>query len=150
MSAADSREHNAAMLLMIQDICGSLSPARYAGDMVVPSEVKDSTGAVAEYPYAVVYPTGAALIDGSLDVDDLDSDIFPTTQVTCVGLGREQAEWLQSQIRDRILGTYVTVSGRTVGPVRLHVALAAARDDTLGDPILFYALDQYRVFSTPD
>ena len=150
MSAYLAREHNDAVFAAVQAICEALSPVRYAGDSDVPSQVKDSKGVVdpAKMPYAVVYPLGSSSFDGSMALDDLDSDAFPTSQVTFVGASREQADWLRDQVRPQILGTYLTISDRKVGPVRLHAETPSDKDTTV-TPYLFWCVDQYRAFSTP-
>jgi hypothetical protein len=147
MSAYLSREHNAAILAAVQAICTSLSPIRYVGDGDVPAEVK-TEGVVTTYPYAVIYPLGASTFDGSMASDDLDSDAFPTTQVTFVGVSREQSDWLRDQVRAGLVGTHVVVQDRKVGPVRLHAELPSSKDTTV-TPYVFWCVDHYRAFSTP-
>lgn len=145
MSAYLTRDHNTAVLAAVQTICASLNPVRYAGDGDVPDEVR-TNGVVTTCPYCVVYALGSSTFDGSMS--DLDSDAFPTSQVTFVGVSREQADWLRDRVRSAILGTYLTIQDRLVGPVRLHTELASSKDTTV-TPFVFWAADQYRAFSTP-
>jgi hypothetical protein len=98
-------------------------------------------------PYAVVYALGSTFA-GSMATDDLDSDAWPTTQVTFVGVGREQVQWLQNKVRVGLVGQRLTVANRALGIVRLHMELPAGRDTTV-TPYLWWAVDQYRCYSTP-
>ncbi len=143
-----SRDHDNAVLAAVRLICAGLPEPMFAGDGDVPAEVKGDKGNVAQYPYCVVYPLGSSTFDGPLSRDQLDADAWPTTQVTFNGATREQAAWLQDQVRPRIVGTFLQVAGRSVGPVRLHMELPASRDTTV-TPYVYWAVDQYRAFSSP-
>ena len=79
---------------------------------------------------------------------DLDADAWPTVQVTFVGDSREQVDSLRDDVRAAVLGTFLDVDGRRVGPVRLHDERPVERDDDVTPPLL-YAIDRYRTYSTP-
>jgi hypothetical protein len=118
------------------------------GDAQAPDGVGYDDMGRLEQPYAVVYPQGTGQVDGSLDATDLDSDAWPSTQVTYVGRTRDQADSLRTLVRGRVLGTFLTVSGRQVGPVRLELERPIQADHK-APPVLFYAIDLYRAFNTP-
>lgn len=134
MSGYLAQLHNDAMLAAVTAAAAGFA----VGDAVKP----DGTA----LPYAVVYPLGSPTFDGSLAVSDLDDDAWPTTQVTFVGVSRQQVDGLRDRVR-ALLGTYVVVEGRRVGPIRLHDERPIERDDDVTPPLL-YAVDRYRPFST--
>jgi hypothetical protein len=129
-----NRTHTSAVLAAVR----AIHPR--AGDLDVPD---DET-----LPYCIVYPLGAVQLDGSLEAGDEQNDVWPAWQVTSIGSTREQAEWLQDKVRAGLLGTYLTVAGRRVGPVRLDEAQAAQRDTDV-TPYAYYAVDRFRLLSTP-
>jgi hypothetical protein len=97
-------------------------------------------------PYLVVYNTGAAIIDGTLS--DADADQSVEYQVTSVGDTSEQAEWAQSLPRTAMTVAITPPSGASWGAPRLQPAVGTSRDDTYQPP-LFYAVDVYRIHTTP-
>lgn len=117
------------------------------GDLVAPPHPAVDADNRLIRPYAVVYPIGAAVFDGSLEVGDEQADAWPTYQVTSVGRDRTQAQWLQDKLRAALLGTYLTVAGRRVGPVRLDDE-QPAQLDTGVTPYRTYAVDRFRIYST--
>lgn len=130
--------HNNAMLAAIRAAGHPAAPR--TGDSVRPDD--------RALPYAVMYPLGSSVFDGSHAAQDLDSDAWPVTQVTFVGESREQVDDLRDAVRAAVLGTYLTVAGRRVGPVRLHDERGVDKDDDTTPPLLF-AVDRYRAYSTP-
>lgn len=139
MSTYDPRTHTNAIIAAIKALGVTVGDG--GGDQDGPLQ-KDLTA-----PYAVVY-TLPATLDGSMAVDDLDGDAWPTVQVTFVGQGREQAQWLQAKVRDGLLGSVLVVDGRTCGPIRLHAERTPGRDTTV-TPYIWWAIDQYRYLSSP-
>lgn len=99
-------------------------------------------------PYAVMYPLGSSVFDGSHADGDLDSDAWPVTQVTYVGESRDQVDQVRDVVRAAVLGNYLTVAGRRVGPIRLDDERPIDRDDDVNPPLL-YAIDRFKAYSTP-
>lgn len=126
-----SRLHSDAFLAAVSAIWPRV------GDASAPADVT--------LPYAVVYPLDAAF-DGSMS--DLDADADPITQITYVGATREQAQWLRDKVRTDLLGQFLVVSGRRVGPVRIQAERPVLQDRDV-TPHLMYAIDRYRAWSTP-
>lgn len=135
--------HNTAVLALVR------AAWALVGDAQAPAGLTYDAKGLLISAYAVVYPIGSATFDGSLDGSDGQGDAWPITQVTYVGRTREQADALRSKVREQLLGQAVTVNGRRVGPVELDVELAVTRDDDVRPPV-FYAIDRYRCYSTPD
>jgi hypothetical protein len=134
-----SRPHSSAFLAAARALWPNSVTGARVGDAIAPA---DTT-----LPYAIAYPLGSATFDGSLDTADLDGDAWPLWQITSVGGTREQAEFLRDKFR-ALLGTYLTVAGRRVGPIRLDDEQAVQIDKDV-TPHLFYAVDRLRLYSTP-
>jgi hypothetical protein len=134
-----SRTHSSAFLAAARALWPAAASGARVGDAIAPPDLT--------LPYAIAYPLGSAVFDGSLDVADLDSDAQPSWQVTSVGGTREQADLLRDKFRP-LLGTYLTVAGRRVGPIRLDDEQAVQIDKSV-TPHLFYAVDRFKAMSTP-
>jgi hypothetical protein len=134
--------HNAAVLTAL------LAAWQLVGDATAPDGLTYNSQQQLIKPYCVVYPLGTSTFDGSLDNSDAQADAWPTSQVTSVGSTREQADFMRDTARAALLGTYLTVAGRRVGPVRL-VDEQPARPDYDVTPYLFYAVDRFRIYTTP-
>lgn len=134
MTGYDSRPHSDAFLDAVKALWSRVGDAQAPADVTL--------------PYCIVYPLGSATFDGSNLAADLDADAFPLYQVTSVGGTREQAEFMRDKVRDGLLGTSLTVSGRRVGPVRLEDEQSVQVDFQV-TPHLLYAVDRMRVYSTP-
>jgi hypothetical protein len=139
MSVYSTRLHTDAVIAAIQDLGVTVGDG--GGDADGPVQ-KDLT-----LPYAVVYAVGATF-DGPLSAEDLDADAWPTTQVTFCGQTREQAQWLQDTVRAGLVGQVLAVDGRNLGRVRLYMERPAGRDTSV-TPYVWWAVDQYRTFSSP-
>lgn len=137
MSVYSSRLHTSAFVAAVEAL--GVTTGDGGGDAQGPVQ-KDLT-----LPYAVVHAVGSSF-DGPMG--DLDADAFAITQVTFCGETREQAQWLQDKVRSGLVGTVLTVAGRSLGTVRMHMERPAGRDTTV-TPYVWWAVDQYRVFSTP-
>lgn len=98
--------------------------------------------------YGIVYQLPGAGFNGSLSADDLDADADQLIQITCIGGTARAAADLRDLYRRALSGTWLTVTGRSAGPVQLDLELGV-REDTKVTPHLFYAIDQYRIPSTP-
>jgi hypothetical protein len=110
------------------------------GDAVGETE----TGTKLTAPYVVVYP-GSAMFDGP--VHGQDDDASGLYQLTCVGSARQQAEWVRDEARDAF--TTLTLADRELTqPPELEFSQGVRRDNDV-EPPLFYAVDLYRVRSTP-
>ena len=97
-------------------------------------------------PYLVVYG-GSETTSGTLAAPNDDSD--PITQVTYVGISREQADGARDRGRAVILGGTLTIPGRAVRETpTLEVGRPVQRDDDVSPP-LFYAIDLYRIPTSP-
>jgi hypothetical protein len=97
-------------------------------------------------PYVVVYPVAGGRTTGTLG--DLDGDAELVFQVTCVGMSREQAQWLENKTLGLLGVGTVTITGRIVNRVSLEGFGGIFRDDTKSQP-LFMAVPRFRVLSTP-
>ncbi|MGZ4638676.1 MAG: hypothetical protein ACXV2J_06420 [Actinomycetes bacterium] len=128
------RTHTAALLAAVEAAWPRVSLVQVSGDRTL--------------PYAVVYPLGSGLFDGSLTAGDEQADVWPLWQVTSVGAGAEQAEDLRDRIRAALLGQYLLVDGRKVGPIRLEDEQPVQLDTDV-TPHVQYAVDRFRVYSTP-
>ena len=96
-------------------------------------------------PYAVVYGLDDSSAGTSLgDPEETTVNMF---QVTSVGKTAEQAEWMAVKARTALLGWEPSVSGRVFGRVAKVGGRPAARDDSTQPP-LFYAIDDYDVFTS--
>jgi hypothetical protein len=134
--------HTAAVLALIKTAWALV------GDGVAPDGLtRDADGRLIQ-PYVVLYPLGTPRFDGSLGPGDEQSDAWPAVQLTSVGSSREQAEWMRDKTRTALLGQYLTVIGRRVGPLRLLDEQAVTRQDDV-TPHLYFAVDRFRAFSTP-
>lgn len=94
------------------------------GDSQAPSDTST--------PYAVVYPLTDEPGEGPLD--DPHQVANPAFQVTCVGDTREQAQWMQKEVRDALLGWSPTVAGFGTFPVHLLEGSGVLRNDAVQPP----------------
>lgn len=106
--------------------------------------VGDAVAPDASPPYVVVYPIAGGGTSGTLAAPDDDAELI--FQVTCVGVSREQAEWLADKALSLL--TSVTVTGRSVPRVSLDSFGGVVRDDT-ATPTLWTAFPRFRLYSTP-
>jgi len=97
-------------------------------------------------PYVVVYPILGGAIYGVMLKPHREAELL--YQVTCVGLDRQQAEWLQDKARAALLGG-LTVTGYQADHVVPDLVGGVTREDE-GATTLFVAREQYRIFTTPD
>jgi hypothetical protein len=103
------------------------STGRPIGDAGEPSDTST--------PYAIVYPLIDEPHDGPLD--DPTQVVDDAFQVTCVGVSRQQAQWMQKQVRDALLGWTPTVSGFGTFPVQLLSGSGTSRDTEVSPPLHF-------------
>lgn len=102
--------------------------------------------ASAQAPYTFVGWTGGGLLDGPVGAPDDDGEM--PIQVTYVGTGPEQAEWMRDRGRAALVGREtITVEGRLVWRVSLEMSQTSQRDNTVQPP-LFYAVDRCRIYTT--
>ena len=97
-------------------------------------------------PYVVVYPILGGALYGVMLKPHREAELL--YQVTCVGLSRRQAQWLQDEARGVLLGG-VAVAGYQVEHVVPELVSGVTREDE-GATTLFVAREQYRIFTTPD
>jgi hypothetical protein len=104
--------------------------------------VGDATGEGLSAPYVVVYRISGTR-DGEADAPDDRAELV--FQLTCVGTGRQQAEWVQDKAEAALRS--IAVAGRSV---RLYVDSdgPVSRDDDAPIP-LFYSTPRYRLWTTP-
>lgn len=95
-------------------------------------------------PCTVLYPAPPGL-GGPLG--DRFADGEHTVFLHHVGVGAEQVERQADLAAAALLGSDITVEGRTVMQVRRETAQPVQRDDNV-DPPLFYAVDQYVLSTT--
>lgn len=96
--------------------------------------VGDGTGKGLAVPYVVVYPLGETR-DGTLGAPW--SEIRSGLQPTCVGVTREQAQWLE----DRVIALLTAHDGDWW--VEVEPSGPMARDDDTGGVSLFYAYPRF-------
>lgn len=136
--------HTSAFLAAVRDLWSLV------GDGHEPDEgLKFSAGGLLLSPYCVVHGGDTSAFDGSLDPTDLDSDAWPIVQVTYIGGSRAHADTLRDLVRAGLLGQYLDIAGRKAGPVRLELERRVQRDEKV-QPALYYAIDQYRTYTTPN
>lgn len=88
-------------------------------------------------PYFVLYPITSGPPDGDLaDPDSLWELLY---QITCVGVGMEQAQDLGDLARATLAASPLTVAGRSVWRVALLSTGEAVRDDTMQPPLWMQA-----------
>ena len=104
--------------------------------------VGDATGEGLTTPYVVVYRISGTR-DGEADAPEDRAELV--FQITCVGTGRKQAEWVQDKAEAALRS--ITVAGRSV---RVYVDSdgPVSRDDDTPVP-LFYSTPRYRLWTTP-
>ena len=96
-------------------------------------------------PYVVVYPITGGSYSGTLTDPQKNAELV--YQVTCVGSGREQAEWLLDKATVTMLSG-ITVTGRAL--IHLYVQEpSGVQVDNDADPPLFYATPRYRLLTVP-
>lgn len=120
--------------LLYDDLIDHLetSTGRPIGDAGEPSDTST--------PYAIVYPLTDEPHEGPLnDPTQVVDDAF---QVTCVGVSRREAQWMQKEVRDALLGWTPTVAGFGTFPVHLLSGSGVARDTAVSPP-LFITSDRF-------
>jgi hypothetical protein len=95
-------------------------------------------------PYAVLWPLSVGL--GGPVVAQHDDAVLGF-QLTCVGAGREQAQWLADRLRPVMLSR-LAVPGRYVSQAWLEASQPVRRDDDV-TPALFYVVEQFRYATFP-
>jgi hypothetical protein len=108
--------------------------------------VGDAQAPAGSPPYAVVFAVPGGRTTGPLGA--LNDDAEQVYQVSCWGVSREQAEWVQKKVLDGLLGIgTITVAGRSVR-IDDEGFGGTFRDDRTSPP-LFQAVPRFRVHSTP-
>jgi hypothetical protein len=107
--------------------------------------VGDATGAGLAEPFSVVYPMPDLATDGPLS-DPQQVTVY-AFQLTCIGLTREQAQWMQHKARSVLLGWTPTVAGIGTTRVALHSGSGIRRNDDVTPPE-FYSTDLYRMYAS--
>lgn len=118
-------------------------------DSVLPVAVGDSQ-APTTLPHVIVYSVRGGLIDGTLGEPDVD--FVQPFQVTCVSRRRDQAQWLQHEVRDLLLSQTLVVPGRGVTRVYIDDPSGVEHDDTLGEAEgqRFFSTDIFNVMTGPE
>ena len=104
--------------------------------------VGDATGEGLAAPYVVVYRISGTRDGEAAAPEDRAELVF---QLTCVGTGRQQAEWVQDKAETALRS--ITVAGRSVR-VWVDTDGAVSRDDDVSPP-LWYSTPRYRLWTTP-
>ena len=111
--------------------------------------VGDADAPDSDRPYSVVY----WLDDdpGELSQNDPHMVAWPVFQVTSVGDTREQAQWMQKQVRDALIGWKPSVEGYAADPVESLLSGRIFRDAEV-PPAVFSAVDRFtfRIQAEPD
>lgn len=146
MTVPKLREHDQAVLDWLRAQTLVASAQNRLGDARTPPPAAGQT--LPATPYAIVYPTGSSPFDGP--VGDPRADAHPATQITCVGVDRNEAQGLADSIRSLLLATRtIPITGRNLlGRPELEVSRPVQRDDDRQPP-LYYAIDMYRLHTTP-
>lgn len=129
MSLPVVREHTDAVIARLQALGLSV------GDAQAPVGVP---------PYVVVYPITGGSSSGVLGAPDDDAELV--VQVTCVGVSRKQAQWLEDKAMGLLTG--FSVAGRSIARVDVENYGGTFRDDTKSPP-LYSAVPRFRLYSTP-
>jgi hypothetical protein len=96
-------------------------------------------------PTAPVYPL-PVILDGTLarPSDDVDG----VWQITSVAPTRHGAQFVADRARTALLDTGIAVTGRGVFQILFDGGGGVNRDDT-DNPALFYAVERFRITTTP-
>ena len=105
--------------------------------------VGDAAAPASPPPYVVVYQIPGGGFSGQLGRINDDAEIV--YQVTCVGVSRQQAEWLEDKANGLLTG--ITVSGRSIPLIRTDGLGGIRRDDSIQPPV-FVATPRFRFYST--
>ncbi len=108
-------------------------------------EVGDAVAPEVDPPYVTVYQIPGGRTTGTLAAPD--DDAFIVYQVSCVGVSREQAEWLADKALE-LLQTELDVEDRRVPRVFLDMHGGVRRDDSATPPV-FVSSPRFRIMSTP-
>lgn len=100
-----------------------------------------------DLPCVVLYPGGLNELNGP--VSDSHADAAPIMQITSVGATVDQTEWARDKAAVALLDGAITVAGRAhAQPPVLEASQPVRRDDDVTPPV-FYAVDLYRLSTTP-
>jgi hypothetical protein len=99
--------------------------------------VGDATGQGLTAPYVVVFPIAGETYDGTIGPGGTWTEIDKPFQPTCVGVTREQAEWLADRVRTLLLTPHADYRARPIG------GGGTVRDDATGSPALCYAYPRF-------
>lgn len=99
--------------------------------------VGDGDGSGLTAPYVVVWPIAGETFDGSIGGGDVWAEIDKPFQPTCVGVSREQAEWVADRVRTLLLASHAAYRARPIG------GGGTVRDDDTAGPPLFYAYPRF-------
>lgn len=102
--------------------------------------LRATRGATITAPYVFIQPLGGSS-DGSLRDQ---SDHVARYQITYVGQGSEQSAGLADTVRAALVMTFLTVAGRSCGPVLLDFAPPDLVDEDSDVP-LYLKRDQYAI-----
>lgn len=118
-------------------------------DNALPVAVGDSE-APDTLPHVIVYAVRGGLIEGSLGEPDVDATV--PYQITCVSRRRDQAEWLQHEVRDIFLSQSLIVPGRGISRIYVSDPSGIDRDSQLGEleGQLFYSTDIFTIMIGPE
>lgn len=130
MQLADPRVHTDAVIAALEGF------GLVVGDGEAPKDT--------EPPYVAVYPVPGGGTTGTLA--NPDDDAFLIYQITCVGVSRQQAEWLEAKALALLGG--LQVEGRRIARVALDMHGGIQRDDQ-AEPPVFYSTPRFRLISTP-
>lgn len=101
----------------------------------------------AAYPYVVLYLIGGGVTDGPIAAGDDHGNLL--WQVSCFSDGPEGAQWAADVARTALSGHRLTVTGRSLSPLRLSMASGGVtRDDDVAPPV-FMAIERYDCRSYP-
>lgn len=110
------------------------------------TEVKSTNGAAVSTPYCVVYSN-----QGNREIERLNASQTRanfTFTIHSVGSTAEQAQAVAAKVYKQLMGFKPTVADRSCWPMRAEMSQAVRPDkDVL--PVVFYAVDEFTLSSTP-
>jgi hypothetical protein len=134
MAAPLLREHTDAVVAALRDSAGISSVG----------EVGDGDAEGLNAPYWVVYRIPGGSSSGELADPQGDAEFI--YQISCVGISREQTEWMADKATEVLFGGLV-VAGRSVFmDIEDHPGVRADHDIS---PSVFVATPRYRIYTTP-
>lgn len=119
------------------------------GGLLVGDAERPAGWATAVAGYVILYPLNAPT-DGP--IGDVHADMASEYQVTAVGQTRAQAQWNLDRARTLMFAApaHLVTGRRLMRPIELQGDSGVIDRDDDTSPALFYGVDRYTLWSTPD